>query len=85
MKNRIVDSFDLPKDVVLGAPIVTLYGYDQMVIENNKGVLLITEKEICVRTKDCVLRISGRGLNIKDYSKDIIIIRGTIINISYDY
>lgn len=85
MKSRIVESLDLPKDVVLGAPIVTVYGYDQIVIENNKGVLMITDNQICVRTKDCILKITGRSLSIRDYSKDIIIIKGTIFSIAYDY
>ena len=36
---KIADSFELPKDIVLGIPIVTCYGSDQMTIENHKGIL----------------------------------------------
>ena len=46
---KIADSFELPKDIVLGIPIVTCYGSDQMTIENHKGILEFNDKYINVR------------------------------------
>ena len=45
---KIADSFELPKDIVLGIPIVTCYGSDQMTIENHKGILEFNDKYINV-------------------------------------
>ena len=36
---KVTDSFELPKDIVLGLPIVTAYGYNELTIENHKGIL----------------------------------------------
>ena len=45
---KIADSFELPKDIVLGIPIVTCYGSDQMTIENHNGILEFNDKYINV-------------------------------------
>ena len=71
---KIADSFELPKDIVLGIPIVTCYGSDQMTIENHKGILEFNDKYINVRALDCTIKITGRNLEIKEFAKDIIIV-----------
>ena len=36
---KVTDSFELPKDIVLGLPIVTAYGYNELTIGHLKGVI----------------------------------------------
>lgn len=33
---KVTDSFELPKDIVLGLPIVTAYGYNELTIETTR-------------------------------------------------
>ena len=40
---KVTDSFELPKDIVLGLPIVTAYGYNELTIENHKGILSFSD------------------------------------------
>ena len=47
---KVTDSFELPKDIVLGLPIVTAYGYNELTIENHKGILSFSDKAVTVRT-----------------------------------
>lgn len=35
---KVTDSFELPKDIVLGLPIVTAYGYNELTIEKTTRV-----------------------------------------------
>ena len=83
-EKKIADSFELPKDIVLGIPIVTCYGSDQMTIENHKGILEFNDKYINVRALDCTIKITGRNLEIKEFAKDIIIISGCLESIHYE-
>ena len=57
---KVTDSFELPKDIVLGLPIVTAYGYNELTIENHKGVLSFSDKAVTVRAADSTIKISGR-------------------------
>ena len=45
---KVTDSFELPKDIVLGLPIVTAYGYNELTIENHKGILSFSDKAVTV-------------------------------------
>lgn len=49
---KVTDSFELPKDIVLGLPIVTAYGYNELTIENHKGILSFSDKAVTVRAAD---------------------------------
>lgn len=37
---RMADGFHLPKDLMLGAPIVTITGRSDMTVENYRGILV---------------------------------------------
>ena len=73
---KVTDSFELPKDIVLGLPIVTAYGYNELTIENHKGILSFSDKAVTVRAADSTIKISGSRLEIKEFTKDLIIIAG---------
>ncbi len=82
---KVTDSFELPKDIVLGIPIITAYGFGQLTIENHKGILSFSDRLINVRALDCTIKISGSALEIREFSKNLIIIAGNITGISYEY
>ena len=64
---KVTDSFELPKDIVLGLPIVTAYGYNELTIENHKGILSFSDKAVTVRAADSTIKISGSRLEIKEF------------------
>ena len=74
---KVTDSFELPKDIVLGLPIVTAYGYNELTIENHKGILSFSDKAVTVR--------AGSRLEIKEFTKDLIIIAGHLKGVIYEY
>ena len=79
---KVTDSFELPKDIVLGLPIVTAYGYNELTIENHKGILSFSDT---VRAADSTIKISGSRLEIKEFTKDLIIIAGHLKGVIYEY
>ena len=51
LKARISDAAGMPKDVVLGIPLVRVIGQNEMCIENYRGILEYTDKLVRVQTK----------------------------------
>ena len=51
LRERIVDNLELPKDLMLGAAIVTVTGRGEAVISNYKGILEYEDSFIKIQTK----------------------------------
>ena len=76
--HNLVEKLELPQDIVLGVPILTMQGNTELLIENHRGLLQYDTDEIRVRTKTFAVQIEGNELNIQEYRKDLLIIRGKI-------
>lgn len=64
---------------------VTAYGYNELTIENHKGILSFSDKAVTVRAADSTIKISGSRLEIKEFTKDLIIIAGHLKGVIYEY
>ena len=82
LRERIVDNLELPKDLMLGAAIVTVRG--EAVISNYKGILEYEDSFIRVQTKTCRIRITGVRLAIDYYTNEEMKITGSIDTIEYE-
>lgn len=83
-KEDIVESLELPKDLVYGAVLVSITGQKEMLVENYKGILEYNSDRISLQTKNCRLIIDGKNLNIDYYTNEEMKISGTIISVSYE-
>lgn len=72
------DSLELPQDVVLDVPRVTLIGGVQVQIGNHKGVLEYSPSRIRIRTRDGLLAVEGQGLRIGSIFRDEVVVEGRI-------
>ena len=81
LKTRITDASGMPKDVVLGVPLVTIIGQDEVCVENYRGILEYTDKLIRVQTKLGKIHVLGRSLQIEYYTNDEMKIVGHITQI----
>lgn len=82
-KETMAESLMLPKDLVLGAAILTVTGNHEAYIENYKGIMEYTDCKIRLQTKTCRLEITGKRLNIAYYTNDEMKITGCISEIRY--
>lgn len=73
----------LPKDVVLGVPILTMTGRMELCIENYRGIIEYTDVLIRVQSKSGQIRVSGKRLQIEYYTNDEMKITGYIQSIEY--
>ena len=83
MKARITDAAGMPKDVLLGVPLLTIAGQSEACIENYRGILEYTDKLIRVQTKLGKIHVIGRNLQIEFYTNDEMKIVGHITVIEF--
>lgn len=83
IKNKIAGAASMPKDVVLGVPIVTITGYNEMCIENYRGIVEYSDILIRVQTKVCQIKLHGKHLQIEYYTNDEMKITGSITSLEY--
>ena len=77
-EHKIIERLELPQDISLGVPLLSLQGNSELMIENHRGLLQYDSNEIQVRTKTFTIQVTGRKLTIQEYRKDVLIIRGKI-------
>lgn len=83
LKNRITDAVNMPKDVILGVPLITVTGQTEAYIENYRGILEYTDKLIRIQTKIGRIHVVGKNLQIEYYTNDEMKIGGRISLIEY--
>ena len=83
-KELVVDSLKLPKDLLLGASIVTHTGNPEAWIENYKGITEYCDTFVLLQGKTCHICISGKGLSIDYYTNEDMKISGCIECVKYE-
>lgn len=83
-KELVVDSLQLPKDLLLGASIVTLTGNREAWIENYKGIIEYCNDSILLQGKSCQICIQGKKLSIDYYTNEDMKISGHITCVRYE-
>ena len=83
LQSRITDVAGMPKDVILGVPIVNITGQNEACIENYRGILEYTDKLIRIQTKLGKIHVIGRSLQIEYYTNDEMKITGHITIIEF--
>lgn len=71
-------SLEMPQDVVLDVPRVTLIGDMQAQIENHRGVVEYTPTRVRIRAAGGVLAVEGKGLRIGSIYRDEVVVEGRI-------
>ncbi len=80
---KIIQGLDLPKDLFLGLPNISLVGNTEVYISNHRGILSYDEEMTNVLVKDYQIQIRGRNLSIFAYTKDDLTIRGFIRSLEF--
>ncbi len=84
VKTNIVESLELPRDIMYGAVIITAMGRNQVLVENYKGIIEYTREKIRLQTKNCQVTVQGKQLVVEYYTNEEMKITGFIQGILYD-
>jgi len=83
IKKNIADALELPQDIVLDLPKITMVGNLQLCVENHKGIIEYTNNQIRIYTKLGILRVLGKNLLLKNIVLEEIVIVGEIKQVEF--
>lgn len=81
--DKLLDTLQLPKDILHGDMRITLTGNREAWIENYKGILEYSNESIILQGKSCKVQFTGKRLTIDYYTNEDMKLSGRIISINY--
>lgn len=76
--SKIDRMLELPKEVCSNIPKITIVGFNEMIIENFKGILEYEEFFIRINTHIGIININGYNLNLENMTNDDLKVTGRI-------
>ncbi|WP_064091449.1 sporulation protein YqfC [Rossellomorea aquimaris] len=83
MRKWITQTMDLPEDVMMDLPRITMIGQIHIYIENHRGLLTFTDREVRLLLKQGQLLIKGEQIVIKMILPEEILLQGKITEVNY--
>lgn len=84
LSNKIDEILEVPREIYGGDPKVTIIGFDEMLIENYKGILEYEEFYIKINTAIGNINVNGFNLNLEQITEDDIAVKGKIESIDIE-
>lgn len=75
---KTAEVLDLPGDVVAGLPRMELTGSRELRMENHRGILAYGEDEIHISGGRMVVKVRGKGLELRSMNARELLITGAI-------
>jgi len=79
----ITNTIELPPDVMMDLPRITMVGQLHIYIENHRGLLTFTDTELRLLLKQGQLLIKGEAFVIKTILPEEILLEGKIDQVLY--
>jgi sporulation protein YqfC len=73
---------ELPKELVMGLPRITVLGDIQMIVENHRGIIEYTMEKVRIGTSIGELWVTGTGLVLRTIFPEEISVDGKIRSIT---
>lgn len=83
-KNKIEKMLEIPEEVYSNVPKVTVTGFNELILENYKGIIEYEEFFASISTYIGVVNINGFNLNLEKMTNDDIKITGKIESIDIE-
>ena len=76
--SRIDRILEIPQEVYSNVPKITLTGFEEMIIENFKGILEYEDYYIRINTNIGIINVNGYELKLENMTNDDIKVSGKI-------
>ena len=84
MLQSLARRLDIPQDIVLDLPRITMLGNKQILVENHKGIIEYTSQLVRISLSQGELTIIGSGLMLGNLQQEQILVEGEIREVRYD-
>ena len=81
---RLAGMLEIPQDIILDLPRITMLGNKQLLIENHKGIIEYTPSLVRIKLNQGELVISGKHLMLSNLQIEQILVEGTVEDIKYE-
>ncbi|WP_075982346.1 sporulation protein YqfC [Bacillus massilinigeriensis] len=83
VRNWMTKQMGLPQDVMMDLPRITMIGQIHIYIENHRGLIAFSDKELRLLLKQGQLLIKGKAFVIKTILPEEILLEGKIDQVLY--
>lgn len=83
-RNKFNQILEMPRELDSKEPKITIISFDEILIENYKGILEYEEFFIKIDTEIGIINVNGYKLALEQITSDDIGIKGTIRNIELE-
>lgn len=83
-QSRLERLLEIPKEVSSTDPKITIMGFNEILIENYKGILEYQEFYIRISTHIGIININGFNLGLNEMSSEDIMITGKIEGLDFE-
>ena len=84
ISNKINNILEVPRELTDNNPKITIIGFDEMLIENYRGILEYEEFYIKINTIIGNVNINGFNLDLEQVTEDDILVKGKIESFDID-
>ena len=81
---KIDKILEMPKEVCSNIPKLTITGFEEIIIENYKGILEYEEFYVRINTHIGIININGYNLNLQTMTNDDIRVTGKIESVDIE-
>jgi len=83
-RNRLSELLDIPRELDKKQTKVTIISFEEILIENYKGIMEYEEFYVKINTELGLININGFNLNLEQMTNDDIIVKGVINSIDLE-
>lgn len=84
IKSRINKALEVPDEVALKVPKLTILKFEQVLIENYKGILEYQDFFVRIQTYIGIININGFKLTLEEMTVDDLLVKGQIESIDFE-
>ncbi|MBP2649685.1 MAG: sporulation protein YqfC [Firmicutes bacterium] len=81
---RLAALLEIPDDIVLDLPRITMLGNKQLLVENHKGIIEYTSPLVRIKLNNGELIITGQDLTLGNLQAEQILVEGTVTGVKYE-
>jgi len=83
IRSQIANLFELPKEIVLNLPLISVIGNQELNVENYKSVMEYSEEVVRINTSCGVLKVEGRKLILRHMTSEAVTITGILTDFQF--
>lgn len=83
-KRKVDKLLELPQEICTNSSKITISGFQEILIENYKGILEYDDVFMKINTYDGIININGNDLKLEKMTEDNIILTGKLDSIDFE-